>query len=149
MPDRVVLGKANDGSSDIYGLWVSKPAILNVFDGNVINDGVLCDSEDMLFDSRHDYGQVLAKGKVEGDGGADNISVTVRDGVDPFIICKNYESSGTEISTKGQGDGTAQGFYFNEGAQYTISISVTNNSGTVTITPDDDAEKDIAYIIIQ
>ena len=70
MSNRIVLGKANDGSSDIYGLWVSKPAISGGFNGNVINgSGVLCDQEDMLFDSRKGkFNQVLAKNTGTGSG---------------------------------------------------------------------------------
>ena len=153
MADRILLGKANDGSSDIYGLWVSKPAISGGFDGNVVNgSGVLCDLEDMMFDSRHDYGQVLAKGVVEGDGGADNISVTVRDGVEPFVICKDYQLPGVGadiISTKGGGDGNAWYFYINAGQQFDVTTSISGNACTVTITPDSTIQRDIAYIIVQ
>ena len=60
MAKRVVLGKANDGSSDIYGLFVSKPGV------EIVNgSGVLCDQEDMLFDSRKGkFAQVLANLRV-------------------------------------------------------------------------------------
>ena len=90
MANRVVLGKANDGSSDIYGLFVSKPGV------DIINgSGVLCDQEDMLFDSTNmDYGQTLARGFVAGDAGATNVSVTVRDGVDPFVISRGFDNGG-------------------------------------------------------
>ena len=75
MANRVVLGKANNGSSDIYGLWISKPAISGGFDGNVINgSGVLCDDEDMLFDSRKGkFASVLAN--QNGTGSAQSITV--------------------------------------------------------------------------
>ena len=144
---RVLLGKANDGSSDIYGMWVSKPGI-PVVDGS----GVLCNVEKMMFDSRHDYGQTLAVGVVEGDGGADNISVTVRDGVEPFVIVKDYERPdvGADIiSTKGEGDGTQWYFYLNGGQQFDVTTSISGNDCTVTITPSPIVEKDLAYIIVQ
>ena len=141
---RVLLGKANDGSSDIYGMWVSKNDI------PVINgSGVLANVEDMLFDSRHDYGQTLARGLVDGTGGADTIDVEVRNNVEPFVICKSYESSGTVISTKGSGEGTAWSWYLNSGNQFDVSTSISGNDCTVTITPDSDIQKDIAYIIVQ
>ena len=145
---RVLLGKANDGSSDIYGMWVSKVGV-PVIDPT---SGELCNVEKMMFDSRHDYGQTLAVGVVEGDGGADNISVTVRDGVEPFVICKDYQlpSVGADIiSTKGEGDGTAWYFYVNAGQQFDVTTSISGNACTVTITPDSAIQKDIAYIIVQ
>ena len=59
---RVLLGKANDGSSDIYGLWVSKTGT------SVINTSthVLADPEDMLFNSSATEiaGNVLASGSL-------------------------------------------------------------------------------------
>lgn len=64
MAKRVVLGKANDGSSDIYGLWISKPTV-DVVDGS----NVLCDQEDMLFDSRKGkHGVILGSGTGTGSG---------------------------------------------------------------------------------
>ena len=75
MANRIVLGKANDGSSDVYGLWVSKPAISGGFNGNVVNgSGVLCDQEDMLFDSRKGkFNQILAS--KTGTGSAQTVTV--------------------------------------------------------------------------
>jgi len=69
MANRVVLGKANDGSSDIYGLWVSKPGV------NIVNgSGVLCDQEDMLVDSRKGkFATVLAN--QNGSGSAQTVTV--------------------------------------------------------------------------
>ena len=69
MAKRVILGKANDGSSDIYGLFVSKP------DVEIVNgSGVLCDQEDMLFDSRKGkFAQVLAN--QNGTGSAQSVTV--------------------------------------------------------------------------
>jgi hypothetical protein len=142
---RILLGKANDGSSDIYGMWVSK-ANVPVIDPT---SGELCNVEDMLFDSRHDYGQTLARGLVDGTGGADTIDVKVRNHIDPFVSWKSYESSGTVISTKGSGEGTAWSWYLNSGNQFDISTSISGNDCTVTITPDSDIQKDIAYIIVQ
>ena len=69
MANRVVLGKANDGSSDIYGLFVSKPGV------DIINgSGVLCDQEDMLFDSRKGkFAQIFAN--QDGTGSAQSVTV--------------------------------------------------------------------------
>ena len=75
MAKRVLLGKANDGSSDVYGLWISKPAISGGFDGNVINgSGVLCDQEDMLFDSRKGK-HALVLGSGTGTGSSQSVTV--------------------------------------------------------------------------
>ena len=64
MAKRVLVGKANDGSSDIYGLWVSKPTV-DVIDGS----SVLCDQEDMMFDSRKGkHGVILGSGTGTGSG---------------------------------------------------------------------------------
>ena len=61
MSNRLVLGKANDGSSDIYGLWMSKPGV------NIVNgSGVLCDQEDMLFDSRR--AEIVSQPLASGTG---------------------------------------------------------------------------------
>ena len=69
MAKRIVLGKANDGSSDIYGLFVSKPGV------EIVNgSGVLCDQEDMLFDSRKGkFAQILAN--QNGTGSAQSVTV--------------------------------------------------------------------------
>ena len=64
MAKRVLVGKANDGSSDIYGLWVSKPTV-DVIDGS----GELCKQEDMMFDSRKGkHGMFLGSGTGTGSG---------------------------------------------------------------------------------
>jgi len=91
MANRIALGKANNGSSDIYGLWISKPAISGGFDGNVINgSGVLCDDEDMLFDSRKGkFASVLAN--QDGTGSAQ--SVTVPAGKRPMLPTGVNESN--------------------------------------------------------
>ena len=142
---RVLLGKANDGSSDIYGMWVSKAGV------PVVNgSGVLCNVEKMMFDSRHDYGQTLAVGVVEGDGGADNISVTVRDGVDPFVISRGFDNGGKVLSTRRSAVGGSTQDFFSTGGNYvTVTASTSGSSSTVTITPQPDLEPDVAYVILQ
>ena len=95
MANRIVLGKANDGSSDVYGLWMSKPAISGGFDGNVINgSGVLCDDEDMLIDSRKGkFAQVLLN--QGGTGSAQTVPVPAGKRCMVFIAphssqCRHY-----------------------------------------------------------
>ena len=90
MARRIVLGKANDGSSDIYGLWISKPAISGGFDGNVVNgSGVLCAQEDMLFDSRKGkFNQILAKNTGTGSGQ----TVTVPAGKRVMVLMNGADS---------------------------------------------------------
>ena len=85
MANRVVLGKANDGSSDIYGLFVSKPGV------DIINgSGVLCDQEDMLFDSRKGkFAQIFAN--QDGTGSAQ--SVTVPAGKRLMFFCNSEVTS--------------------------------------------------------
>ena len=69
MAKRLLVGKANDGSSDIYGLWVSKPTV-DIVDGS----NVLCDQEDMMFDSRKGkHGMFLGSGT--GTGSAQTVTV--------------------------------------------------------------------------
>jgi len=97
MSNRIVLGKANDGSSDIYGLWVSKPAISGGFNGNVINgSGVLCDQEDMLFDSRKGkFNQILASKTGTGSGQ----TVTVPAGKRVMLLMNGADSRNTPLDT--------------------------------------------------
>ena len=97
MANRVILGKANDGSSDIYGLWVSKPAISGGFNGNVINgSGVLCDQEDMLFDSRKGkFNQILASKTGTGSGQ----TVTVPAGKRVMLLMNGADSRNTPLDT--------------------------------------------------
>ena len=125
MADRILLGKARytSGGSDNYGLWISKPgtAVFTTVSGNA----VLCDKEDMLFDTNLDYGQILAKGNVSS---ATNISVTVRSGVSPFTVAKGY--SGTTIQTRNTTAGDLAWFSANAS-----DVTITYSSGTVTITP--------------
>ena len=85
MANRVVLGKANDGSSDIYGLFVSKPGV------DIINgSGVLCDQEDMLFDSRKGkFAQIFEN--QDGTGSAQ--SVTVPAGKRLMFFCNSEVTS--------------------------------------------------------
>ena len=85
MAKRVILGKANDGSSDIYGLFVSKPGV------DIINgSGVLCDQEDMLFDSRKGkFAQIFAN--QDGTGSAQ--SVTVPAGKRLMFFCNSEVTS--------------------------------------------------------
>ena len=98
MAKRVVLGKANDGSSNIYGLFVSKPGV------EIINgSGVLCDQEDMLFDSRKGkFAQVLAN--QDGTGSAQ--SVTVPAGKRLMFFCNSevtanaYDSRSRHTATQ-------------------------------------------------
>ena len=104
MANRIVLGKANDGSSDVYGLWLSKPAISGGFDGNVINgSGVLCDDEDMLFDSRKGkFASVLAN--QNGSGSAQSVTVPAGKRLMLFINssdsrCRHYATQTVSSNT--------------------------------------------------
>ena len=129
MANRVLLGKARytSGGSDIYGLWVSKPDI-EVFTTVTVSGTdytVLCDREDMLFDTGLDYGQVIAKGTVSS---ATNVSVTVRSGISPFTVAKGY--TGTTIHTRNTTAANQAWFTANS-----TDVEVTYSSGTVTITP--------------
>ena len=136
MANRVQLGKR--GSE--YGLWISKPG------SNVLT----CDQEDMLFDSTNmDYGQTLARGYIEGDAGATNIAVTVRDGVVPFVITRGLDYLTKKMSTRRSANTNTQSFFTTGGNYVTVGVSVSGSSCTVTITPQPDLEPDIAYIILQ
>ena len=125
MANRVLLGKARytSGGSDNYGLWISKPGT-EVFT-TVSGNAVLCDKEDMLFDTNLDYGQILAKGNVSS---ATPVSVTVRSGVSPFTVAKGY--SGTTIYTRNVTAPDQAWFTANA-----TDVGVSYSSGTVTITP--------------
>ena len=136
MANRVQLGKR--GSE--YGLWVSKPG------ANVLT----CDQEDMLFDSTNmDYGQTLARGYIAGDAGATNVTVTVRDGVDPFVITRGLDYLTKKMSTRRSANTNTQSFFTTGGNYVTVTVSTSGNSSTVTITPQPDLEPDVAYIILQ
>jgi len=98
MAKRVVLGKANDGSSNIYGLFVSKPGV------EIINgSGVLCDQEDMLFDSRKGkFAQVLAN--QDGTGSAQSVTVPAGKRLMLFINpsdsrCRHYATQTVSTNT--------------------------------------------------
>ena len=98
MAKRVILGKANDGSSDIYGLFVSKPGV------EIINgSGVLCDQEDMLFDSRKGkFAQVLAN--QDGTGSAQSVTVPAGKRLMVFINpsdsrCRHYATQTVSSNT--------------------------------------------------
>jgi hypothetical protein len=89
MANRIALGKVNDGSSDIYGLFVSKPTV------PVINgSGILCDQEDLLFDSRKGkMAQVMAN--QNGSGSAQSVTVPAGKRCMVFIAphssqCRHY-----------------------------------------------------------
>jgi hypothetical protein len=104
----------------------------------------------MLFDSTNmDYGQTLARGYIEGDAGATNISVTVRDGVDPFVITRGLDYLTTKMSTRRSANTNTQSFFATGGLYVAVSISTSGSSSTVTITPHSDLEPDVAYIILQ
>ena len=136
MANRVQLGKR--GSE--YGLWISKPG------SNVLT----CDQEDMLFDSTNmDYGQTLARGYIAGDAGATNVTVTVRDGVDPFVITRGLDYLTKKMSTRRSANTNTQSFFTTGGNYVTVTVSTSGNSSTVTITPQPDLEPDVAYIILQ
>ena len=98
MAKRVLLGKANDGSSNIYGLFVSKPGV------EIINgSGVLCDQEDMLFDSRKGkFAQVLAN--QNGTGSAQSVTVPAGKRLMVFINpsdsrCRHYATQTVSTNT--------------------------------------------------
>ena len=101
MAKRLLVGKANDGSSDIYGLWISKPAITDGFDGNVINgSGVLCDQEDMLFDSRKGkHGMILGSGT--GTGSGQTVTVPAGKRTMMFLVPDKSDMGGTSLSSAG------------------------------------------------
>ncbi len=98
MANRIVLGKANDGSSDVYGLWLSKPGV------NVVNgSGVLCDEEDMLIDSRKGkFASVLAN--QNGSGSAQSVTVPAGKRLMLFINpsdsrCRHYATQTVSSNT--------------------------------------------------
>ena len=98
MANRIVLGKANDGSSDVYGLWLSKPGV------NVVNgSGVLCNDEDMLFDSRKGkFASVLAN--QNGTGSAQSVTVPAGKRLMLFINpsdsrCRHYATQTVSSNT--------------------------------------------------
>ena len=98
MAKRVLLGKANDGCSNIYGLFVSKPGV------EIINgSGVLCDQEDMLFDSRKGkFAQVLAN--QNGSGSAQSVTVPAGKRLMVFINpsdsrCRHYATQTVSTNT--------------------------------------------------
>ena len=147
MADRVLLGKAKHtlGGSYVYGLWVSKPTVDVVDD-----DDVLADREDMIFDSTNmDYGQTLARGYIAGDAGATNVTVTVRDGVDPFVITRGLDYLTKKMSTRRSANANTQSFFSTGGDYVNVTVSTSGSSSTITITPQPDLEPDVAYIILQ
>ena len=98
MANRIVLGKANDGSSDVYGLWLSKPGV------NIVNgSGVLCDEEDMLIDSRKGkFASVLAN--QNGSGSAQSVTVPAGKRLMLFINpsdsrCRHYATQTVSSNT--------------------------------------------------
>ena len=98
MANRIALGKANDGSSDIYGLWISKPGVA------IVNgSGVLCDQEDMLFDSRKGkFASVLAN--QTGTGSTQSVTVPAGKRLMLFINgsdsrCRHYATQTVSTNT--------------------------------------------------
>jgi|TARA_B100000315_G_C14436415_1_gene522631 hypothetical protein len=98
MANRIVLGKANDGSSDVYGLWLSKPGV------NIVNgSGVLCDEEDMLIDSRKGkFASVLAN--QNGTGSVQSVTVPAGKRLMLFINpsdsrCRHYATQTVSSNT--------------------------------------------------
>ncbi|MGB1843056.1 MAG: hypothetical protein ACPHIB_02760 [Thalassobaculaceae bacterium] len=131
MADRLVIGKANNGTSDVYGLWVSKPGV------NVINgSGVLAASEDLLFDSRNPFGQVLKSGIVTVNPDTTTIvSFNARNGqIPPFIW---WRSSSTKLTLADVNFYTA----------LTVDVSVTGNSGELQIVNEENNSLTIGYLI--
>ena len=99
MAKRVLVGKANDGSSDIYGLWISKPAISGGFDGNVIDgSGELCKQEDMMFDSRKGkHGMFLGSGT--GTGSGQTVTVPAGKRTMMFLVPVASDMGGAALSS--------------------------------------------------
>ena len=99
MAKRVLVGKANDGSSDIYGLWISKPAISGGFDGNVIDgSGELCKQEDMMFDSRKGkHGVILGSGT--GTGSGQTVTVPAGKRTMMFLVPVASDMGGAALSS--------------------------------------------------
>lgn len=131
MAKRLVIGKANNGTSDIYGLWVSKPGV------NVINgSGVLAASEDLLFDSRNSYGQVLKSGVVTVNPDTTTIvSFNARNGQTPPFIW--WRASATKLTLADVNFYTA----------LTVDVSVTGNSGELQIVNDENNSLTVGYLI--
>lgn len=131
MAERLCLGKANNGTSDVYGLWVSKPGV------NVINgSGVLAASEDLLFDSRNPFGQVLKSGVVTA--GADTTTVVAfnaRNGQTPPFIW--WRASDTILTL------VDRSFRIN----LTVTASASGNSGSLSIVNNENNSVTIGYIV--
>ena len=131
MADRLCLGKANNGTSDVYGLWVSKPGV------NVINgSGVLAASEDLLFDSRNPFGQVLKSGVVSCTADSTTIvTFNARNGqVPPFIW---WRASNTKLTL------VDRSFRID----LTVTASATGNNGQLDIVNNENNTITIGYVI--
>jgi hypothetical protein len=131
MADRLVLGKANNGTSDIYGLWVSKPGV-NVIDGS----GVLTDSRNLLFDSRNPYGQVLkaGSGSVPTEGSV-QVTFTARNGQTPPVFW--WQATNAKLTNCDTAQDT----------RVTASINVSGNNGTLTFSNSGNTAS-VGYIIM-
>ena len=93
MAKRVLVGKANDGSSDIYGLWVSKPTV-DVIDGS----DELCKQEDMMFDSRKGkHGVILGSGT--GTGSGQTVTVPAGKRTMMFLVPVASDMGGAALSS--------------------------------------------------
>lgn len=136
MANRVLLGKGTTarGTSN-YGLWVSKPG----------QNVETCAQDQLLFDSTLDtYGQVLARGSVST---STNITVPTRNGINPIVMYRLYDSGNTVLSTR-RGATSPLAFMINGADAVSISFSTSGNSSTVTIAPNSDLGLDVAYVII-
>lgn len=131
MADRLCLGKANNGTSDVYGLWVSKPGV------NVINgSGVLAASEDLLFDSRNPFGQVLKSGVVTASPDTTTIvTFNARNGQNPPFIW--WRASDTKLTLVDR----------SYRVSLTVTTQVTGNSGQLRIVNNENNSVTIGYII--
>lgn len=132
MADRLVVGKANDGTSDVYGLWVSKPGV------NVINSGtgVLAASEDLLFDSRNVYGQVLKSGTETCAGDSTTVvTFTAQNGQTPPVFI--WKATDTELTNVVVGTET----------NISVSFSITGNSGTMNLINSKSNSITVGYIL--
>ena len=132
MADRLVVGKANDGTSDVYGLWVSKPGV------DVINgSGVLTSTRNLLFDSRNAYGQVLASGAVSVPGdGTVQINFNARNGqIPPLFWWRASDTILTNVDT-------------NYNIKITATLNVTGNSGSLTFQNNEDNAISVGYILL-
>jgi len=129
MADRVVVGKANDGTSDVYGLWVSKPGV------SVITAGVLAGTNDLLFDSRNPYGQVLSATTVTLSSGVNNIGFTAVNGKKSLVLW--WYTSSTKLSSA---DPLIMG-------EIEVTQSVTGTTGTLTFDNSTGSAVEIGYII--